>query len=266
MNKTLYKTNIKANWGIFAFIFGMLMIYVSTSIAMFNPENADAMKAMFDMMPEGMIKAFGFTGLGTELTGYLAGYLYGFILIVFPLIYTALIANKMIAGHVDNGSMAYLLATPNTRKRVAGTQAIFLASTSALLIVIITGIIILMSAAVFPGHLEIPSFLLLNLVTLLLLVAVGGIGFLASCIFSDKKYSLAVGAGIPVLFVLFKMLADISEKVEFFRYFSIYSLLDAHRILEDVPYALIVGGSLLALSIVLYIAGIVIFNRKSLAI
>ena len=81
MNSTLFKTDLKSNWVIFTFIFGMLMIYVSTSIAMFNPDTAEAMDAMFSMLPEGMIKAFGFVGLGTNLTTYLAGYLYGFILV-----------------------------------------------------------------------------------------------------------------------------------------------------------------------------------------
>ncbi len=266
MNPTLFKSNIKSNWIIFVFIFGMLMIYVSTSITMFNPENADAMEAMFDMMPEGMIKAFGFVGLGTDLTTYLAGYLYGFILIVFPIIYTIIAANNLVARHVDKGSMAYLLATPNTRVKVASTQALYLVASVALLMALITGVLIGLSEAMFPGLLETGRFILLNAVTLLILLVVAGISFLSSCIFNDTKTSLAFGAGIPILFVLFKMVADISEKVEFFKYFTLYTLLNTDKVLNDNEYVLTISLILIAASAVLYSLGVFIFNKKSLAI
>ncbi len=266
MNATLFKSNIKSNWVIFVFIFGMLMIYVSTAISMFNPENADAMQAMFDMMPEGMIKAFGFVGLGTNLTTYLAGYLYGFILIVFPIIYTIITANNLMAKHVDRGSMAYLLATPNTRIKVALTQALYMITSTALLMILVAGVLLGLSEVIWAGHLEIGKFLLLNLVTLLVVVTVAGISFLSSCIFNDTKLSLAFGAGIPIMFVFFKMVGDISEKVEFFKYFTIYTLLDTDKILEGSGYTLVISLILAGTSAILYILGIIIFNKKSLAI
>ena len=266
MNPTLFKSNIKSNWIIFVFIFGMLMIYVSTSVSMFNPESADAMQMMFDMLPEGMIKAFGFVGLGTNLTTYLAGYLYGFILIVFPIIYTIIAANNLIARHVDRGSMAYLLATPNTRVKVAATQALYLVSSVVLLMSLVTGVLIGLSEAMFAGHLDIGRFLLLNVTATLILITVAGISFLSSCIFSDTKASLAFGAGIPILFVLFKMVGDISEKVEFFKYFTLYSLLDTDKVLTDNTYVLTTSLILIAASAGLYSLGVFIFNKKSLAI
>jgi len=266
MNTTLFKSNIKSNWGIFAFIFGMLMIYASTSISMFNPESADAMNAMFDMLPEGMIKAFGFIDLGTNLTTYLAGYLYGFILVVFPIIYIIVIANNMIAKHVDKGSMAYLLATPNTRVKVASTQAMYLIVSLSVLMAGITGVLIAFSEGMWAGNLDIGAFLILNLVTLIILITVGGISFLFSCIFSDSKLSLAFGGGIPILFVVFQMVSELSDKIEFLKYFSLYTLLDAHRILEDSTYALNISLILLGASAILYGLGILIFNKKSLAI
>jgi len=266
MNSTLFKTDLKSNWVIFTFIFGMLMIYVSTSIAMFNPDTAEAMDAMFSMLPEGMIKAFGFVGLGTNLTTYLAGYLYGFILVVFPLIYIAVVANNLVAKHVDRGSMAYLLSTPNTRVKVAVTQAAYLISTLTLLMVLVTGVLVGLSEVLFPGLLEKGRFIILNVVTLFVLLAVSGVSFFASCVFNDTKMSLAIGAGLPVAFVMFKMVADISEKVDFFRYLSIYSLLNTDKILNDHAYVITVSLALLAGTAVLYVVGIAIFNKKSLAI
>lgn len=266
MNTTLFKSNIKSNWGIFTFVFGMLMIYVATSISMFNPESADAMNAMFDMLPEGMIKAFGFIDLGTNLTTYLAGYLYGFILVLFPIIYIIVVANNVVVKHVDKGSMAYLLATPNTRVKVASTQALYLVVSLAVLMMGITGALIGMSEITWAGELEIGPFLILNLVTLIILITVGGISFLSSCIFNDSKLSLAFGGGIPILFVVFQMVSELSDKIEFLKYFSLYTLLDAHRILQDSAYAWTISLILLGVCAVLYSLGVFIFNKKSLAI
>ncbi|MEI3014139.1 MAG: hypothetical protein V8T36_04920 [Ruthenibacterium lactatiformans] len=54
--------------------------------------------------------------------GFLTNYLYGFLMLIFPLVFSALAANRLVARHVDRGSMAYLLAAPNSRARVAFTQ------------------------------------------------------------------------------------------------------------------------------------------------
>ncbi|MCG8484270.1 MAG: ABC transporter permease subunit, partial [Clostridia bacterium] len=123
MNYTLFKATAKANWVILLMITLVILMYVSISITMFDPDNIEKMNAMLDMVPEGMLKAMGFENLGTDLTEYLSNYLYGFIFIMFPMIYCIIVSNKLIAKHVDSGSMAYLLTTPNSRVKIAVTQA-----------------------------------------------------------------------------------------------------------------------------------------------
>lgn len=266
MNKTLFMSNIKSNWGIFAFIAGMILVYVTTSVALFDPESTEAMIAIFEMLPEGMMKAFGFDNLSTDLTAYLGGYLYGFILLIFPLIYTVILANKLIAKHVDSGSMAYLLATPNSRIEIVLTQAIYLILSTFVLLLFELIVLIGLAEILFPGMLEIGKFLSLNLLTFLVLVIVGGISFLFSCIFNDTKNSIAFGAGVPIVFFVLKMVSEISESVEFLKYFSIYSLVDPERIMNDGSYTAIVCLILVVIGILLYGGAIYIFNKKSIAI
>lgn len=266
MNKTLFVTNIKSNWGVFAFVAGMLLIYVITSITMFDPDSTESMLAMLEMLPEGMMKAFGFDGLGTDLTSYLSGYLYGFILLAFPLIYTIILSNKLVAKHVDSGSMAYLLTTPNSRVKIILTQALYLISSTFVLILVELIVLISMAEAMFPGHLEIGKFLSLNLLTYLVLVVVGGISFLFSCIFNDTKNSIAFGAGVPIIFFVLKMISEISEKVEFLKYFTIYSLVSPDKIMNDGIYTTVVCLILVGVATILYGSAIYIFNKRSLAI
>jgi len=266
MNKVLYKANVKSNFFIFIFITGMMLLYTTISVGMFDPDNAETINAMLNMMPEGMMKAFGFDGIGTELTSYISNYLYGFIFLVFPVIYTVIVSNKLIAKHVDTGSMAYLLTTPNSRKSIALTQAVFLASTSLAIILINTAVAIIMSSLMFSGMLDIGKFLMLNVVTYLCLFVIAGLGFFFSCLFNDTKNSLSFGTAIPVIFIVVKMVSAISENLDFLKFLSIYSLIDIDKILSDYGYSFSISGILMVVGLGLFYTSIQLFDRRSLSL
>ena len=213
-----------------------------------------------------MIKAFGFQNLGTDLTGYLSNYLYGFIFITFPVIYTVIVSNKLIAKHVDSGSMAYLLTTPNTRIRIASTQAFYLISNIAVIFIFNVVIGIILCEAMFKGLLDINKFLVLNWITFLVIIVVGGIGFFFSCFFNDIKNSFAFGGGIPILFLVIKMLTGINDSLDWLRYLTIYSFINIDKIFTNNTYVISSSLILIGISVILYYASIIIFNRKSLAI
>ncbi|GMQ60552.1 ABC transporter permease [Vallitalea sediminicola] len=266
MNKTLFKATLKANWGIGLFFTLFILMYVTISIVMFDPDSAETIDSMLALMPEGMLKAFGFDNLGTDLTGYLAHYLYGFIFLVFPMIYTIIIGNKLIAKHVDNGSMAYILTTPNTRIKIAVTQAIYLIGSIAVIFIINVGIGIAISESMFGGHLDIGKFISLNLVTYLSTIVVSSIVYFFSCLFNESKNAIAFGGGISALFIICRMLMGISEDISWLKYFTIYSFVDIEEILSNSTYVTISSLILLGISGIFYCAAIIIFDRRSLSI
>ena len=266
MNKTLFKSTLRENWIVLLAITLIIFMYGSISVSMYDPESIEALVSMMEFMPEGMIKAMGFDNLGGNLTEYLGGYLYGFIFILFPLIFTVIVANKMIAKHVDVGSMAYLLTTPISRVRIATTQAMFLVTGITLILVFNVGAIVLFAEAMIPGSLDIPGFLGINLVTYLVLIAVAGIGFFASCYFNDTRNSFAIGGGVPILFFVIKLISEISDNLDWLRFFTIYSFVDVNTVLGNSSYVAMSSIILVAISVGLYVGGITIFNKKSLAI
>ena len=266
MNKALLVANLKANWGVWLFVTLMLLIYVSTSVTMYDPTSIEKMEDMFKLLPEGMLKAFGFDNLGSDLTGYLGHYLYGFIIVIFPIIYIVLTSNKLIARHVDSGSMAYLLTTPNSRAKIAANQAFYLLISLAALFMVDVGILIALSVSMFPGMLDVGKFLALNLVTYLVLAVVCGISFLFSCLFNDTRNSLAFGGGIPVAFFVIKMVSEISSDLDWLKYLTLYRIINIDKILVDGTYAVVSSLILIGAAVVPFLAAIRIFDRKSLAI
>ena len=264
MNLSLFRATAKANWLIFIIFFAVLLMYLSIIITMYDPENMEAMELYLETLPQGMIDAFGYNAAATDLTSFISLYFYGFIILLFPLIYCIILANRLVAALVDRGSMAYLLATPNKRSVIITTQGVYLVVSITLLIVLNTAAGIAISELFFPGEMDIGGFLGLNLATIMLTLTISSICFFYSCIFNETKFALAFGAGIPLLFFVINMLRNINANYDWLQYLTIYTLFDPLEILSGEQSLLLIclifgGGGFL-----LYTAGIIIFSRRNL--
>lgn len=260
----LLRTTIKANYVIWLIFAAILAMYLSIIASMYDPTVPDSMDGLIATLPLQLIDALSFQMADPSLLGFLAGYFYGFLILLFPLIYSVIMADRMIARHVDHGSMAFLLATPNSRAKIALTQAIFLAGSLTLLLLFVMLVGIGVSEALFPGELDISGFIGLNVGAILLYLAIGGIGFIASCLFNQSKHSLALGGGIPVAFFLINMLSGVDEQLSGLRYISLLSLFNPAEIVAGGSSVLPAFGALAILAFVLYTGGVYIFSRKDL--
>jgi ABC-2 type transport system permease protein len=230
---------------------------------MYDPATQETLNEMLLKLPPELVAAMGFSGAGSSLLSFTATYFYGFLIFLLPLIYSVIVSNRSISSHVDKGSMADLLSTPNTRQKIAQTQACFLLASITLLITCIAVLGIVLSEILFPGALDIIGFLVLNIGTLLLYYALTGIGFFASCLFDDTKNSLTLGAGLPVAFLLLQMISDVGETTRFLKYINLFTLFDTEKMIQGEGY--IINFLVLAgIAIVLYSAGIYSFNKKDL--
>jgi ABC-2 type transport system permease protein len=266
MNMTLLKHNFKSNWVLLLVFFLIMTMYQTIIIGMYDPSSMAAIEDMLRTLPEALIKAMNFESLGAGLTPFVAGYFYGFLVLMFPMIYCILLANRLVARHVDQGSMAYLLSTPNSRKRVLVTQGVYILLSIALLMVLMTMVGIVFSGAMFPGELDIVAFLKINLATLFMIWAISSICFFFSCLFNDTKYALSFGGGIPVLFFLIHMLSQMGGNAEKLKYGTIFALYDAGKLAIGTSSLLLPVLAYGMMTLVLYGAGIVIFDRKDLPI
>lgn len=264
MNLSLYKATVKSNWLLGVTIFAVMMIYLSTIISIFDPKGNEALKSMLAILPKELVSAMGMEDIGLNFTGFIASYYYGMIAILFPLIYCIIAANRLIAKHVDRGSMSYLLSTPNTRVRIVITQAAFLVSSLAALFVLITGAGIGISEAMFKGELDIGRFIVLNLCAMMLFFAISGIGFFFSCIFNDTKYSLAFGAGIPIVFYVVDMLSRVSSDLDWLGKISIFTLFKPSKIIAGDSFTLTACILLVLIAVLFYGAGMIAFKKRDL--
>jgi len=260
----LLRTTIKFNYVLWLIFAAILAMYLSIILSMYDPEAMESMDALVASLPSQLIQALNFETTDPSLLGFIGGYFYGFLILLFPLICSVIMADRMIAKYVDSGSMAFLLSTPNSRLKIALTQAVFLIGSLTLLIAFITLVGLSVSQSMFPGELDRTGFIRLNIGAAWLYFALSGIGFFASCLFNESKYSLALGGGIPVAFLLVKMLAGVGEKAASLKYLSLMSLFDPAAIIANSSSVFPAFTALAAIGLVLYTGGIYIFSKKDL--
>ncbi|MGF9718831.1 ABC transporter permease subunit [Bacillus paralicheniformis] len=268
MNFSLYKqmmrTNMKGiiSYGAGSTFYILLILGIYPSIA----GNAEDIEKMIKSMPEGFLNAFGFeNGLG-NLEDFMSGEYYGLIFIVILSIFSVMLSTKLLAKLVDQGSMAYILSAPTTRGKVAFTQAA----------VLTTGLLIIMAVTTAAGlagyHLmlggdydfNVSRFLVLNLLGFLLFFAVGGISFLFSAISNDEKRALGLSGGITFLFFSFDLLGKLSEKTEWMRSLSVFSLFRPGDIVNGSADIAQVSLVLAAVGFAAFALSILIFKKRDL--
>jgi ABC-2 type transport system permease protein len=260
----IFKHNIKSNALIWSLMTGVFLMYFVIILSMYDPEYLASLEELLAMFPEAMIRAMNFDDFGTTLLSFMSGYMYGFLIFLFPMVLSIVVNHRIVAGHVDSGAMAYLLASPNSRTKIIVTQAVFSILANVLLFIVYGLLGLAISEMLFPGQMDILGFMFLNLYTIILYLALGGIIFFFSSIANDKSVSLGFVIGIPVAFLIFQMLSEADESLSLFKYFTLFSLFDPNKIGVDSVF---VWGSILVMiviSVVSYGASIIIFNKKNL--
>ena len=265
INSTLYLREMKKSVKILLIFAVIITMYVCIIIGMYDPEMMATLDSFYEIMPE-LMASVGMSAGAANLLGFMVSYLYGFILLIFPMVFSILCSNGLIAKYTDSGAMAVLVAAPVKRRKIVFTQLSVLLSGVALLLFYVTGLELAVANSKFPGELVAAELFKLNTALLFLHLFIAGICFLTSCLFSDTKYSIAFGAGIPALMYVLQMLANVGEKAETAKYFTFFTLFDANGIVAGDQSAFLYSVVLLIGAILMFISGIEIFCRKDLCL
>lgn len=266
MIKDLFLFDLRENKIIIITFTLIIMLYGTISVGMYDPNSMEGFDEILSMLPESMIRMFGFNNIGGALTQFISHYLYGFIMLMFPMIFIIMMGTKLVSKHVDKGNMIYLLTMPYTRRKIVVTQAAFFILSLLFVFGINVGLIIVMAHIMFPGSLDVGGFLMLNLVTFGVSLALSGVVFMFSVLFGDASKSLGVSGGLLVAFFVVNMLSAISDKTEFLKYFTPYSLIQIDYLLEGNGHGALGAILLLIFSFMIFVGSIELFNRKSIII
>ena len=248
MNRTLFAKELRANLFVSLIIAAVLAMYIGVIVSMYDPELGESLDAMMQSMPE-MFAAFGMSVQATTLIDFMLNYLYGFLLTIFILVLILIVANKLMVRYLDRGAMAYLLATPNSRTRIA-----------------LTSLEAGFAEALFPGELDMQALMQVNAGLLALWLAMSGLCFLSACLFSNATAALWVGGGLNILFFLMQMVSQVGDKFEFLKNVNPLTLFDYYGLAAGDASA--VGGAIALTvgAVALFAVAVAAFDRRDLSI
>jgi ABC-2 type transport system permease protein len=264
INGALLKATFKENYKLIATIGTVLVFYLFMIMYMYDPTMSDAMMIYIETLPAELIKAMNFNMAEPTFTGFIVGYYYGFLVILFPMILIMMLSYRLMNKMVDRGSMAILLSTPNTRINIALTQAVFSFFSATFLIVLIV-LFALITSQGFNYDLDVVRFLHVNALTWGYMIAISGITFMVSCLFVEAKHALAFIIGIPMFFFLVQMLTQVNDRLSWLKYVTLLSFYQPNDVVLQEPF---LPPTIILLSVGLtgYVIGILIFKQKDLPI
>lgn len=267
MNAVLFKKMMKVNMKtLMNYAFGsafyiLVIFWIYPSIG----KNVNAIDALVEALPDGISRAFGLSGFGTA-EAFISGEYYGLILILLLSILCVQLSTQLMAKLVDHGSMAHLLSSPTTRTKVAVTQALVLVA-GLFLIMLVTTLAGLGGNAWFlHGDYEFNTmrFIELNVAAFLLFFAVGGISFLVSALSNDEKRALGISGLITFGFFSLDLVGKFSEKVEWMRSISIFSLYKPDEMIRGTTNLGLSFTILALIGLVSFGLAVVFFRKRDL--
>lgn len=205
----------------------------------------------------GMLEQMGFSLSRIEvmsridLNSIISDLVYKIVGVLLPMIYVMVVSNGLIVNQVNSGSMAYVLSTPTSRRKVVFTSFVFLLGSLLLMYLSITGTALLSEfiaglmreARGGTRNMNVLRTVLLCYSSFAALFALGGICFGASAFFNKSKNAVAVGGGVCVLCFLCCILGLFGNKVfvsvgigveamNVFNYASLFTLIDTESVKE----------------------------------
>lgn len=268
----LFKQSLKANWLLWLLLsVGSAAIFVIINLVIGSKKifvNIDMSAVSVYVKDEnlnwlvllGFLEQMGFslsriqTLSQIDLNAIMNDLIYKIAGVLLPMIYIMIVANKLIASQVSDGSMAYILSTPTNRKKVLRTQYLFLiASLVAMYLIITIGALvsegianaILRSnygdEAVNPLAYRLIRTILYCFGSMMAIFGLSGICFGASAYCNKSNKSIAVGGGVSILCFISCILGLFGNKVfvavgigvqsmNIFNFLTLFSLIDTENI------------------------------------
>lgn len=254
--KQLCKSNVK----LLMLFTAVLCAFIIIMCTVFTPNNMQTI----EQMANGSVLGNLLDG-ASSLNHFIANSFFVLMAIIFPMVYSIFVGNRMIAAMVDQGSMAYYVSSPLTRVKIANTSALYFIGSLIIMWCIVFCVGVAAGFYFQPDQLHVETFFYLNVGCFLYHFVISGICFLSSCIFNLSKNSLFFGAGIPIAFFVLNLLRKLSTDLDVLRFFTLNTLFDTDKILSGTGYMtnFII---MLILGLCLYVVGIIVFRRKDLPI
>ncbi len=259
-----FRRNIKGLL-IWTIIIGGLVIFTLSVYPQFA-EQQEGFEDFMQAFPEGFMKAFGMDRVSiiTPL-GFYAIECY-LMTTLFGSIYAVSLGSSIVSKEENEKTAEFLLSKPITRFNII-SQKLLLVLANLIIFNIISVLISYFGLAMGDAEYEVNIFILLSFVgPFLLHLTFATLTFLISIIIRRSRTIFSISLGIVFVTYFFNVMAQLSDKFEFLKYFSPFKYVDAGDIIENGNIDLVYLIIMLAIILLSIVSSYVLYQKKDIVI
>lgn len=230
INTTLFKQELKNNYKSFILFLSIITMYVVIVIMMYDPLAQSILDQFSSTMPS-LFEAFGMQGTTSDFLSFLINYLYGFILLLLPMVYSIYLNYKLIIHYIESKSLNYILSSSLSRKSFIQTQYYVCIFMFLIFTVYITLLTFITSHYLFESLLSIHSLLYLNIGLFSLHFLIISIICFISIQLNDCKKAILYSSLFITVNYLLSILVAMQDSLWFFKYINVFQLFHASNYL-----------------------------------
>ncbi|OIN67624.1 ABC transporter permease [Exiguobacterium sp. KRL4] len=226
------------------------------------------LEAKLQALPPEVLKAFQYdkvTGFDNVLD-LLGGNYYGLIFQIIASLFLLSLAARLLARPIDNGELILYLAAPITRHQYTASAMIVMMIASTCLVLFNTFVLLLADWFVSGVSIDGMTLVRFQVNALFVLYAIGGFTLFVATLFDDERRAFSIAGGVLVLSIVLTIGAGLSEKMDWMRYGSIFSLFNTQQLLEGTSDLFLHLSILAGISLFFNASAFWGFRKRSLSI
>lgn len=262
----MFKRELKLNFKSFLIwtliLLGLfLAVYLVYPYIMTN-ENVDMLNEMMKVFPPEVLKAFNMDISEIDSAyGWLKTEGFVFVLLIIG-IFSGILGSNIVLKEESDKTIEYLHNLPVTRTKIVVSK-ILCALAYIISMILILGIFNYIGLSI-SGEFNHKQYLLLAISPLFTALVIFSLCLFISTFTHKTKKTMGISLGIVFASYFLQILAELSDKVEFLKYISTFTLADTRNIISNTtinPICIVVS---LLLTISLITLSIYKYNKKEL--
>lgn len=209
-----------------------LLLFFITYVTYFNMngnESSKALKEMLAIMPDELLKMFNMDIVDIDTVfGWFKTEGYTFITL-FTCLYSAILGSNILLKEESDKTIEFLHSKPITRSNIISAK-IWCGLINILIMFTVITIFNIIGMSI-SNNLEIKLFLLLSLAPLLSALPFFFISMYISTFFKKTSTTNSIGIGFVFVSYFLQIISAISDKVDFIKYTSVFTLSDGRNII-----------------------------------
>ena len=259
-----FKRNLKGLliWALVLISLVVLMMSMYPSIA----KDSDKINDLLSAYPKELLSAFHMDELDFgDVFGFYSveGYLF---VTLFGSIYAILLSSGILSKEVGDKTIEFLLSKPITRREIITSKLLTFITNIAILDIFL-GLGLLFSVLIFnDNEFSYKILFLLSFAPFVLHFTFGTIGLFISIFMKKSRQILSVSLGLVLTMYFFSIIANISDKLEFLKYFTPFEYISAADILKNESLSGLYMSILVIVNILAISFTYVIYEKKDITV